>query len=329
MNYNEKRKFSQPPSTTSGMRRKKSPPLNTPISNPSSAPLFPGTNGNVISGGSGASSSSNANSVSTTGAIAATTSTSSSSTSNGNYGPSLVTNGNQLFYSLFVLTIIYAYVIHSFTNLKSTRLGGEAVEDASTMARTSAVQTLMMKSVSKGSAVPLEKPVIVPRIYCMVFSQSYMRKRMGAVLDTWGGQCDVLKFLVPRESSSPLRSGTSSSSSSLSSSVNSNTVGRGRRQNPGKTTAATTATTTATTTTTTAIPRYVFGLEKKHLWAEVIRITTVRENATFNTWERTWRSLVYFARTQLDKADFFCRIDQEAYFIPANLRKFLGWVVVA
>lgn len=164
--------------------------------------------------------------------------------------------GKVLAYATILLILVNIFVMVSFIKISTEE------KNPSTVSRTAALQALMMKSTPKD--ISLTKPVIVPKIFCVLIMRSFQKKKMAEILDTWGDQCDILKFLIPRTTTVYNSNIRSSSSSSFASSA---------------------------ATASERIPRFIFGVEKKQTWAEIVRITTLRENVT-HTWERTWR---YFA----------------------------------
>jgi len=122
------------------------------------------------------------------------------------------------------------------------------------------------------------------RIYCMI-PTVYARFNIGlmkAVLDTWGPQCDVLRFFI----------------------------------DPGE-----------------GIPAQICGMHgAQPACAPLHQVDMVRKNGDSvcgdgspcrHIWEKVWRSWVWIGRHDIDKADYFCKIDDDSFFVPANLRKYV------
>lgn len=124
-----------------------------------------------------------------------------------------------------------------------------------------------------------------PRIYCLVPTMFTPQGRslMNSILQTWGPECDVLKFFVDPD--------------------------------PGT-------------------PKYIRGASTA-AWAEVVQVPMVRKNddgslcpdgkPCRHIWEKVWRMWVYVAETELHLADWFCKIDDDSFFLPANLRRFVAF----
>ena len=85
-------------------------------------------------------------------------------------------------------------------------------------------------------------------------------------------------------------------------------------------------------------PRY-FRARNSDAWAELVQVDMKRKSGDSicadgspcrHIWEKVWRSWVHVADHDLDSADWFCKIDDDSLFIPANLRRFVaresgGW----
>lgn len=86
------------------------------------------------------------------------------------------------------------------------------------------------------------------------------------------------------------------------------------------------------------VPKYVRAANSE-TFAEVVQVDMVRRNGDSicgdgapcrHIWEKVWRAWVYIAEKDLDKADWFVKIDDDSLLIPANLRRFVaietgGW----
>ena len=138
----------------------------------------------------------------------------------------------------------------------------------------------------------LKKGENAPRIFCMVPTQinPHRRRLMDAILDTWGPDCDTLAFFVDPPAADESDFPTEVVSSD--------------------------------------------GFAR----AEVVVVPMVRTEAGLcsdgkpcrHIWEKVWRSWVYVAEhsSMVDGHDYFCKIDDDSYFIVDNLRKFVvekGW----
>ncbi len=132
------------------------------------------------------------------------------------------------------------------------------------------------------------------RVYCLVPSQYNKRgKRLWpSILQSWGLRCDTIKFFVdpPGPDDEP--------------------------------------------------PPKIFKVKGKggypDMEAEVVVLPMVRKTGGIcpdgkvcrHIWEKMWRAWVFVSENDVDKAEWFCKIDDDSFFIPSNLRKYVrdqGW----
>jgi hypothetical protein len=119
------------------------------------------------------------------------------------------------------------------------------------------------------------------RVYCMVPTMwnTHTVKLMQAIIRTWGGRCDYIKFMVDRDEAG-------------------------------------------------LVPRY---LEAEGRRAEVVHIPMRRKQDSIcgdgevcrHIWEKVWRSWVYVFQNDLDKAEWFLKIDDDSFYISTNMRKYV------
>jgi hypothetical protein len=119
------------------------------------------------------------------------------------------------------------------------------------------------------------------RVYCMV-PTVWTKNRQGlmrAIIRTWGGRCDYVKFMIDRDE-------------------------------------------------TGVVPRFI---EAEGRRAEIVHIPMVRKPDSIcqdgqtcrHIWEKVWRSWVYVFENDLDKAEWFLKIDDDTFYVPTNMRKYV------
>jgi len=119
------------------------------------------------------------------------------------------------------------------------------------------------------------------RVYCMVptLYEEERLERWDALLETWGKDCDVIKFFVdPAE----------------------------------------------------GVPE-VYVAKGSDLRVDIVQVSMVRKPGAIcmdqkpcrHIWEKVWRSWVYIYMKEMRKAEWFLKIDDDTYFIPSNLRRFV------
>jgi len=131
------------------------------------------------------------------------------------------------------------------------------------------------------------------RLYCMVpfiFARKYMPSYQ-AIRNTWGKRCDVLKFFVD-----PIVENDEG-----------NFIDLRQSQNGAK----------------MVLPQDVIVVYSIRRPWHMCDSKKKRGGACMNIWEKVWRSWLWIDDNDIDKGDWFVKVDSDSYLFPENVRKYV------